>query len=272
MTGKELKESLKLGKRVYGTLIVSTSPKWMDVISQLNLDFVFIDTEHIPIDRHQLSWMCHAYSGKGAVPIVRIPSPDPFQASMVLDGGAKGVVTPYIETAREVQLLSGAVQMKPVKGMRLAAFLDGQKVPERELADYLKTGNEDNSLIVNVESLPAIENLNEILAVPGLDAILIGPHDLSCSLGIPEKYDHPKFLRAVEAILTSARKANIGAGIHATFVDGTEKEKEWAEMGANLIVHGGDINYFAQVMGKDIAALRKVLGDGRNESAHEINI
>ena len=58
MTAKELKESLRIGKRVYGTLIVSTSPKWIDIIDQLNLDFVFIDTEHIAIDRQQLSWMC----------------------------------------------------------------------------------------------------------------------------------------------------------------------------------------------------------------------
>ena len=105
MTGKELKESLRSGKRVYGTLIVSTSPKWVDIIAQLNLDFVFIDTEHIAIDRHQLSWMCHGYMGKGLVPVVRIPSPDPYQACMALDGGAKGLVAPYIESVDEVRLL-----------------------------------------------------------------------------------------------------------------------------------------------------------------------
>ena len=91
MTGKELKETLKKGESAFGTLIVSTSPRWIEIIGQLSLDFVFIDTEHIAIDRHQLSWMCHSYAGKGLAPIVRIPSPDPYQACMVLDGGAAEV-------------------------------------------------------------------------------------------------------------------------------------------------------------------------------------
>lgn len=79
MDGKSLRNKLRNGDKVYGTLIVSTSPKWLDVIDKIGLDFVFIDTEHIPIDRDRLSWMCHGYEGKGIVPIVRIPSPDPYR-------------------------------------------------------------------------------------------------------------------------------------------------------------------------------------------------
>lgn len=272
MTGKELKESLRSEKRVYGTLIVSASPKWIDIIDQLCLDFVFIDTEHIPIDRHQLSWMCHGYMGKGLVPLVRIPSPDPYLASMVLDGGAKGIVAPYIETVDEVQLLRGAVKMKPLKGKRLKNYLSGIEDLELELADYIERSNDNNVLIVNIESLPAIENLDKILNVPGLDAVLIGPHDLSCNLGIPEQYDHPKFLTAVETIITKARTANIGAGIHVTFTDNVDSEIEWAKMGANLILHSGDINSFVQIMHSDINTLRKALNDDFKKSGTAINI
>ena len=272
MTGKELKESLRSGKRVYGTLIVSTSPKWIDIIAQLNLDFVFIDTEHIAIDRHQLSWMCHGYMGKGLVPVVRIPSPDPYQACMVLDGGAKGLVAPYIESVDEVRLLRGAVKLKPLKGKKLEDYLNCGKDLEPELAEYLERSNDNNVLIINIESQTAVENLDKILAVPGIDAVLIGPHDLSCSLGIPERYDHPKFLSTVETIITKARKANIGAGIHVTFADNVKSEIEWAKMGANLIIHSGDINSFVQSMHCDINTLRKTLNDDYIKSATSINI
>lgn len=272
MTGKELKEALHTGKRVYGTLIVSPSPKWLDIIGQLDLDFVFIDTEHIPIDRHQLSWMCHGYMSKGLVPVVRIPKPDPYRACMVLDGGAKGVVAPYIETVNEVKQLRGAVKTRPLKGQKLMDYLDGTLGLEPELEKYIEKNNEDHILIINIESQTAIDNLDEILEVPGLDAVLIGPHDLSCNLGIPEQYDHPKFTAAVEDIFRRARKENVGAGIHVFFDGSVEREIEWAGMGANLILHSGDINRFSQIMRNDILTLRKALKDDAKASYISVNI
>jgi len=272
MTGNELRQALKQGKPVFGTMIVSPSPRWMDVVGQLNLDFVFIDTEHIAIDRHQLSWMCHAYAGKGIVPVVRIPSPDPYQACMTLDAGAKGIVAPYIETVSEVQQLRGAIKHRPIKGKKLSDYLDGKKALEPELMEYLEKGNEDHIFIINVESQEAIDNLDEILKVPGLDAVLIGPHDLSCNLGVPEQYDHPTFKSAVEDIITRARKAGIGAGIHVFYNDSVKHELEWASKGANLILHSGDINRFAQSMHDDILKLRNAAGNKEGKSSVSVNI
>lgn len=272
MTGKEIKEALKAGESVFGTLIVSTSPRWLDIIGQLGLDFVFIDTEHIAIGRDQLSWMCHAYEGKGIAPIVRIPSPDPYQACMTLDGGAKGIVAPYIETANEVQQLRGAINYRPIKGKKLADFLEGKNELEPELLAYLEKNNEENVFIVNIESQTAIDNLDGILKVPGLDAVLIGPHDLSTNLGVPEQYDHPMFKRAVEDILNRARKAGIGAGIHVFYDEAVKHQLEWAKKGANLILHSGDINRFAQVMNQDIRQLRESIGKGEVKSSVSVNI
>ena len=272
MTGKEFSEALRSGKRVYGTMIVSPSPRWIDVIGQLNIDFVFIDTEHIAIDRHQLSWMCHGYAGKGLVPIVRIPAPDPYQACMALDAGAKGIVAPYIETPEEVQQLRGAVKTRPIKGAKVRNYLEGKRPLESELAEYIDRNNENHVLIVNIESQTAIDNLDQILNVPGLDAVLIGPHDLSCNLGVPERYDHPIFKAAVEDIISRARKHNVGAGIHVFYNDSVNWEKEWASKGANLILHSGDINRFSQIIKEDIDNLRRALDGNHNESGLVINI
>ena len=188
MNGRELSSALKSGRRVYGTLITSASPRWVSAVQGLQLDYVFIDTEHIPIDRRTLAWMCQAYRGIGAAPIVRIPSPDPYQACMVLDGGAAGVIAPYVESPGQVRALRGAVKLRPLKGRRLQRILAREEQPEPRLAEYLADRNASSVLIVNIESRPAMDALDEILAVDGLDAVLIGPHDLSLNLGVPEQY------------------------------------------------------------------------------------
>ncbi len=103
MNALELKAAFHSGKRVYGTMTVAPSPLWVSQIKRLNLDFVFIDTEHIPLDRTEIAWMCQAYRAMNVAPLVRVTSPDPFQATNLLDGGAVGIVVPYVETVEQVK-------------------------------------------------------------------------------------------------------------------------------------------------------------------------
>jgi len=261
MNGQELSAALRSGRRVYGTAILSTSARWPRVVQKLGLDFVFIDTEHTPIEREQLAWMCQAYDALGLTPIVRIPAPDPYQACVVLDGGAKGVIAPYVETVQEVQALRGAVKLRPLKGQRLRQALTGEAHLPGDLAAYLNRWNTGNVLIINIESLPALEALDDILAVPQLDAVLIGPHDLSISLGIPEQYRHPLFDETVKTIIGKARRHQVGVGIH--FFAGRDQEIEWAKAGANFIVHSTDLTLFSQAMAADLAAMKEALDEGK---------
>ena len=94
----------------------------------------------------------------GLPPIVRIPSPDPYEASKVLDAGAAGVMAPYIETVEQVKALRGAVKLRPIKGERLKRMLDGEAVAPK-LENYLQRTAGENILIINVESKPALDNL-----------------------------------------------------------------------------------------------------------------
>lgn len=273
MNGNEVCTAMKNGRRVYGTLIVSTSPKWPLQVGSLGLDFVFIDLEHVAINRTTLSWMCRTYSAMNLAPIVRITRPDPYEATTVLDAGAEGIIAPYVETAEQVQALRGAVKLRPIKGGKLAGILnDPPKPGETGLASYMDERNKA-ALIVNIESIPGMDTLDEILAVPQLDGVLIGPHDLSCSLGIPEAYDHPEFDRAVREIIRKARAKHIGAGIHYTMGD-IEQEIRWIqEEGANLIVHRADFIVFANQMRAQISHIRNALGDSEGKvEGKQINI
>jgi len=251
---RQLKEALHSGKRVYGTLVTSTSPKSIEALAGLGLDCVMIDTEHIPMGWHDLGWMCRAYRSLGIVSIVRIPKADPFDACRVLDMGAGGVVAAYIETAEEVRLLRGAVKLRPLKGRKLEGILSGRHELEGELADYVQRRNENNILLVNIESVAALEALDEILAVPDLDGLLIGPHDLSCSLGVPEQYDHPEFAEAVLQIVTKARAKNVGVGVHN--LPEMTQEIRWGRAGLNLILHLSDVTLFRRGLHENLSALR----------------
>src|SRR5262245_53625133 len=126
MNGLELCRAIKEERTVFGTLTVSDSPRWPQVVAQSGLDFVFIDTEHIAMDRRQLSWMCQTYAALNLAPIVRISAPDPYLATMALDGGAAGVIAPYVESVEQVQAMRGAVKYRPLKGEKLRRLLAGE--------------------------------------------------------------------------------------------------------------------------------------------------
>ncbi|MSU49039.1 MAG: aldolase [Opitutus sp.] len=267
-----LGQRLRQSTRLYGTLIVSPSPHWVPVVSALGLDFVFIDTEHIPLEREKLAWMCQAYRAVGLPPIVRITSPNPYEACVALDGGAVGIVAPYVETPDQVRELVGAVKKRPLKGRTLARHLAGDPL-EPGLQAYVEKRAAPRALIINIESTPALEALDEILAIEGIDGVLIGPHDLSCSLGVPENYEHPKFLTACDTIITKARARGLGAGAHVTYqANRIAHEERWARLGANLIIHAADIILFSEGIRRDLGDLKARLGDDAPAQGKNINI
>jgi 2-keto-3-deoxy-L-rhamnonate aldolase RhmA len=271
MTGAELRSALHAGDRVYGTCVVSPSPTWPAMIASTGLDFVFIDTEHIPLDRSQVSWMCQTYNALGLPPIVRIPSCDAALANMAIDGGARGIVSPYAESVAEIDVLRGAAKYRPLKGERLARVLSGEDELDEPTKSYIADMNANNLCLVNIESGAAIAKLDELVAVPDVDALLIGPHDLSISLDIPEDYGNPKFTDAIQKIIDAARGADLGVGFHFSF--GIEHAQRWAEMGANLIIHSTDIFVVQQNLSADIATLRTALGDEqRNEPSGDSTV
>src|SRR4051794_34392652 len=257
MTGREIISALHEGRRVFASAVVGVSPQWPALAKQTGIDFVFIDTEHVPLDRQTLSYLCQTYQALGLPPVVRIPCNDPFEACKVLDAGAGGVIGPYVETADQVRGLVGAVKLRPLKGRRLQEALRDPGSMEPELRTYLEQRNGDRILIANIESVPAIENLDDICSVPGLDAVLIGPHDLSCSLGIPEQYDHPRFDEAVRAIFRVARARGVGAGIHYWL--SVEREIAWSKAGGNLVMHASDVATITRHLRAEVQQLREAL-------------
>lgn len=257
MTVQEFAKALRTGKHVYGSSVISPSPMWVDFVKTTGMDFVFLDTEHMPYDRGTLSFLCKLYRAAGILPIVRILSPDPYLASRAIDAGAAGIVAPYIETAQQVKALRGAVKLRPLKGAKMQTILDGAPMTQ-EMADYTADYS-DYLLIINIESTAAMENLDEILAVAQVDALLIGPHDLSCNMDLPEHYLDVRFLDAVRSIVEKARAKGVGAGIHYAW--GEEQEAAFGEIGMNLFIHSSDALLFAESMQAYIQRMKQRFPD-----------
>lgn len=257
MDAQAFQEALHTRTPVFGTLVVSTSPETVPVIAAMGIDYVFIDTEHIAIDRRTLSWMCRAYSAAGVMPMVRIPSPSPDEASQAIDAGAQAILAPYIETVAQVEALVGAVKYKPLKGAFLKEMIEeaSSHPAQRQYATSLSC---TQSLLINVESVPALERIEQLIAVPGLDGLIIGPHDLSVSLGIPEEWTNPRFIATVEKIFKTAALHNMSAGIHHIFDGQLEQYERWHTAGANIILHSADLLSFVFSMRRELTIIRNM--------------
>ena len=257
---------IRSGKHVWGIAPLAVHPWWPGKIAGSGIDFVFIDTEHVPVSRPDLSFMCKMYESKGIFPIVRVPKPDHYEVSKVVDAGAVGVIAPYCETVDQVKELVSAIRFKPLKGKRLwEECLAGKKL-EPKLKEELDRTNGKRIVVLNIESVPAIENLDAMLAVPGVDCTIIGPHDLSCNLGIPWQFDHPKFRAAVDTIFKKSKAAGIGCGIHHACLPGLERRDQgeaWLKAGCNFFCHGTDLDLIKRTLKKELGEFKQYVGDKR---------
>jgi len=269
MNRYELKAALAAGQRVYGTLVASPSPKWAAELPKANLDFVFIDSEHMPIDPQTRGWMLRCYRAMGLAPIVRIPACLYHEAFQAAEHGAEGVIAPYIETVEEVRTLLAAVKYRPLKGERLRAHLDGsQPLSEKEL-EFYRRYNDGNLILLNIESRAAADRLEELL-LPGVDAVIIGPHDLSINLGHPEEYGHPLFESYVKRIIETCRARGVGVGNHSSW--DLDQQIRWAGWGMNIIQWNSDVGRSVQGINEDFAKVRRALGEDAGNAGGDVTI
>lgn len=263
MQGEQIKEKLHNGERVYGIHVCQMGGSHMlNEYSKLNLDFVFIDTEHMPNDRTETSVMCRYFSSQWISPLVRVAYPNPHLVTQAVDGGAQGILVPYVETVDEVKEMVGAVHYRPLKGQRLRDVLNGEFKLNKNTHEYLSQLNRHQYLIIGIESVPAYQNLDDLLSINGIDVIFIGPHDLSISLEMPEEYDNPAFIDVVSDIIHRSRKAGLGVGMHLGPDNASiEQIETYMDAGMNWILYSHDVSIMQSSSSNDLSLLRQIKGD-----------
>ena len=207
-----LKEKLQKKEAVIGTFISLGHPDVTEVLSGMGFDWLLIDGEHSVISLETMTLMMQAMNGSNCTPIIRPQWNDMVIIKRILDIGAHGVLIPWVNTREQAEYAVRACRYPPVGlrgyGPRRAALND---------PNYLRTANDEILVIVQIETREAVDNVDEILVVDGIDACYIGPFDLAMSygLGLP-KWDDPEYLAAFDRVLEAADKAGKPAGIFAT--------------------------------------------------------
>lgn len=229
MFDNKLKKKLYAAERTtaFGVFIGVPSTQMVEMAGYAGFDAVVIDNEHGLLSEENVEHMVIASELTGITPLVRVVSSEPSYILKAMDRGAHGVHVPQIDSKEEAERVVEAVKYPPA-GKRGAAFsMRAARYGTVPVHEYLEHANRESLICIHIESEKAMGNLQEILRVPGIDMVYIGPTDLSVSLGCGGRIDHPEVLKAIDAIHQTAREFGVKVGIHTKDSKGAKMRKEW---------------------------------------------
>ncbi len=236
----QTKQKLKNGQPVYGGWMMIGHPTVAELMTGEGFDWICVDMEHTSTDLNAFHQIALAVKGTNVDLLVRLGSTDADLAKRVLDAGANGVIVPNINTAETAQQAVGIAKFPP-DGHRGASLCRATDFGRR-FHDYYQSHNDNVIVIVMIEHIEAVKNIDAILSVPGIDGTLIGPYDLSASMGIAGQIDDPKVKDAQQRILEACQKHNVPPGLHIVPTDPAQVRAR-RDAGYRFIACGLDTNF-----------------------------
>ena len=221
-----VKDMLKAGKAAVGTSVSVASP--VDLLADAGFDFLLFDTQHTAVEIKELQHQIHAMKGKKAVPIVRVGSNDQALICYALDIGAKGIIVPMVNSKEEAAHMVNCCKYPP-DGIRSAAGMRGEWGEFEDFNEYKSAVNEQVLIIPMIETSKALKNLDEIVSVPGIDVLLVGPSDLSIALDIAFDYDNPLYRETLDRIAEACSEAGVIPAMY--FIPAGHDPSEYVERG-----------------------------------------
>ena len=233
------------------------TPNVAMIAAACGFDAIYIDLEHNPTSLETAAAICVAALGMGVTPIVRVTSHDPHDATRILDCGAQGVMVPHIQNAAEARAVVEACRFPP-NGHRSAAgstpALGYAALSQPEINKRLDA---NTLLMVMIETPQAIENIDAIAAVDGIDTLHIGSTDLSTEMGIPGDYKHARMRAAYEAVARAAKAHGKSMGVGGVRED-LEFQTWLLQLGVRYLTGGSDVGYILSAGRRDVRQLREV--------------
>ena len=252
--GRVLKDKLLSGQSVYGTLIQNaTTPAMVDFLPDNLLDFVIVSAEHNALDLADFLPLRYALANKGIACLARTHSREPDDVSKVCDS-FDGVVVPYVEDVQHAKRLAAAAVYRPLKGKALERVLNDGMWPSEETRKYIREKCDDTVFIPMIESVLGVENVDEICSIPGVNALFIGPNDLTTNMGIPNQYDSPQLQTMIQRVIDAANRCHIAAGC---WFGKPEQALRTKQQGARLIVYSNDSSMLRDAIELAFGRLRK---------------
>ncbi|WP_458190777.1 HpcH/HpaI aldolase family protein [Haladaptatus sp. NG-WS-4] len=234
-------DALERDNVVVGAWLLSQSPRAAEVLSQTSIDWIGIDTEHAPYSPERVEALVRAVE-PNATPLVRLPSVEAATsgaAKHALDSGAQGVIVPNVESSVDAENIVQATHFPPTGERGVAGTTRANGYGEN-FDNYVTGANDETLVAIQIESPTAIESVEEILAVDGIDVAFIGENDLSTALGYPGETDHPKVKRTVERVLDVAMKNDVYPGIAGRT---PEIQAERSARGFKFFLLGADLSF-----------------------------
>ncbi len=212
-----LKKILVQQKISFGCWVTLAHPLIPEILAPAGFDWLAVDMEHSSIDLSSLLPLIISIENNNMVPLIRVGENNSNLIKRVMDAGAYGIIVPNVNTPDEAAAAVSAVKYPPM-GTRGVGLYRAQGYGQK-FEEYKKWLAKESIVIVQIEHINAVNCIDEIFAVPGIDAFLIGPYDLSGSMGIPGALTHPKVEKAVARVMAAARKHGIPAGYHSVSAD-----------------------------------------------------
>lgn len=225
-----------------GTFVKVPALELAEIVGEAGFDFVVIDTEHALLSVRDVYSLVVVYSRMGVAPLVRITDHGYGDAQRYLDAGAAGVLVPHVSNGEQAVATMRQFLFPPegTRGMGYAARAGRWGMLPGGPAEYVRVGQQDAARIAMIEERESVEDIERILAAPGVDGVFVGPGDLSLSLGVPG--GSPTVLDVVTTAISAAVRAGVPAG---TVVQGAEQARLRLEQGCSFILIGNDTGMFA---------------------------
>jgi 2-keto-3-deoxy-L-rhamnonate aldolase RhmA len=240
---------LRSGETLFAPLMTLNSPAVAELMAGAGFDWLFIDAEHSTLDTSQMQSLLQA--AKPTPCVIRLASGDDVAIKKALDIGAAGIIVPQVNSVDTARRVVQSAKYAPIgqRGLGIArAHGYGLKVRE-----YMQSANDDTAVIVQAEHRDAVTNIESIVRVEGVDGVLIGPYDLSASLGLPGAVDHPDVRGAIERVRSACSSAGVPLGIFGLTADAV---RPYIDQGFTMIVAGVDTVLLGNAATALVAALR----------------
>lgn len=241
MRENRTKRMLKVGKTVIGTMVSDVrSPSIAQMLATAGFDFFILDTEHGPFSIETVQDMALSARGSGINFFVRVPTRfGHHNLSRPLDAGAEGLLIPQVETVEEVKNIVRATRYYPLGKRGMALRRAPNEYARGNSRELTQSVNNEVLIILQIESKTAIDNLEELISIQGVDAVLIGPNDLSQDLGVPGEINHPIVQEHIQKLAEKCNKINFPWGIH---LESPSALIPWIEKGMRFIMCSSDIS------------------------------
>ncbi len=240
---QQFRQKLLAGERLVGPMVTLGAPEVAEILARVGFDWLFLDAEHAPFDALSLQRMMQA---AGDTPcLVRLAASQEVPIKQALDVGAAGIIAPMVNSAAEAAQIVRWCRYSP-QGTRGVGLSRGHGYG-LSFSEYLEAANDSVAVVVQAEHIQAVENIEAIVQVEGVDGVLIGPYDLSASLGVMGQVEHPEVAVAIDRVTAVCQRVHMPLGVFGVSATAVQP---YIEKGYTLITAGVDTLFLSSAAGR----------------------